>query len=70
MKQLEEPGRLIKLLEPFKGKWVTLTIDEKEVLGSGDTIDEALKQAKERSGQMPLLMYVPELFYSSSTSFY
>ena len=60
MPHTKEPIHLAKLLEPYKGKWVTLTKDEKRVLGSGDTIDEALKKAKEKGDFFPLLIKVPD----------
>ena len=61
MPETQEPIHLAKLLEPYKGKWVTLTKDEKVVLGSGNTIDEALKAAEEKGELMPFLIKVPDL---------
>ncbi len=55
-----ETIHLAKLLQPYKGKWVTLTKDEKTVLGSGNTIDEALTAAEKVGELMPLLIKVPE----------
>ena len=60
MAETKEPIHLAKLLEPYKGKWVTLTKDEKTVLGSGDTIDEALKKAEEQGELLPFLIKVPD----------
>lgn len=60
MSHTETPIDLSKLLEPYRGKWVTLTKDEKKVLGSGDTIDEALKAAEEKGELLPFLIKVPE----------
>ena len=60
MSYTKEPIHLARLLEPYKGKWVTLTKDEKSVLGSGNTIDEALKAAETKGEPMPLLMRVPD----------
>jgi hypothetical protein len=60
MPETIEPIHLAKLLEPYKGKWVTLTRDEKVVLGSGNTIDEALKAAEKVGELLPLLIKVPE----------
>ena len=60
MSHTKEPIHLAKLLEPFRGKWVTLTKDEKTVLGSGDTIDEALKAAEKMGELLPFLIKVPE----------
>ena len=60
MSHIEEPIHLAKLLAPYKGKWVTLTKDEKTVLGSGNTIDEALKAAEKKGELMPFLIKVPD----------
>ena len=60
MSHTKEPIQLAKLLEPYRGKWVTLTRDEKAVLGSGDTIDEALKAAEEKGELLPFLIKVPD----------
>ena len=60
MQPTKEPIRLAKLLAPYKGKWVTLTQDEKRVLGSGHTIDEALKAAEKKGELMPFLIKVPD----------
>jgi hypothetical protein len=60
MRDIKEPIRLAKLLAPYKGKWVTMTQDEKRVLGFGDTIDEALKAAEEKGELMPFLIKVPD----------
>ena len=60
MREIKEPIHLAKLLDPYKGKWVTLTQDEKSVLGAGDTIDEALKKAEEHGELLPFLIKVPD----------
>ena len=60
MPNTKEPINLANLLEPYRGKWVTLTRDEKVVLGSGNTMDEALKAAEAKGEFMPLLMKVPD----------
>ena len=60
MPSTNEPIHLAELLEPYKGKWVTLTSDQKSVIGSGNTMDEALKAAEAKGEFMPLLMKVPD----------
>ncbi len=60
MRHTKSPIDLTKLLEPYRGKWVTLTKDEKRVLGVGDTIDEALKAAEEKGELLPFLIKVPD----------
>ena len=68
MRVTKGPIHLAKLLRPYKGKWVTLTRNEKVVLGSGKTIDEALKAAEEQGEPMPVLVRVPD--ESTSTLLY
>ena len=51
---------LVKLLKPHKGEWVTLSHDEKKVLGHGESIDAALAGAKKAGEHHPLLMRVPD----------
>ena len=60
MPDTKEPIHLAKLLAPYKGKWVTMTKDEKRVLGFGNTIDEALRAAEEKGELMPFLIKVPD----------
>lgn len=60
MAYTKEPINLAKLLEPYRGKWVTLTKDETVVLGSGNTIDEALKAAEKKGELFPFLIRVPD----------
>jgi len=60
MSHTTERIHLAKLLEPFKGKWVTLSKNEKQVLGCGNTIDEALQKAEEKGELMPVLLKVPD----------
>ncbi len=55
------PIDLSKLLKPHKGQWVALSQDEKQVLGYGKSIDEALAMAKRVSAhERPLLIKVPD----------
>ena len=67
MPHTKETIHLAKLLKPYAGKWVTLSKDEKNVLGVGDTIDTALKQAKEKGEFHPLLIKAPD---SSAGAFF
>ena len=61
MEQIMTPINLSKLLEPFKGKWVTLTRDERTVLGFGDSMDEALDAASKKGVSSPFLIKAPDL---------
>jgi len=56
------PIDLTKLLAPYKGEWVALSKDEKEVLGHGRTIDEALQGARERGEDHPILIKSPDQY--------
>ncbi len=49
-----------KLYKKYKGLWVALAKDEVTVLGSGTTVQEALKKAKKKSVEMPFLTHVPD----------
>lgn len=40
---------LSKILRPFEGKWVALSLDSKRVLGDGETLKEAKEKAKKKS---------------------
>ena len=60
MTKIRDTIHLGKLLKPYAGKWVTLSKDEKIVLGSGDTIDSVLEQAKEKGEFNPLLIKAPD----------
>lgn len=43
------PIDLTKKLLPYENKWVALSIDKKEILGSGRSLKEAKKQAEKKS---------------------
>lgn len=44
-----KPVNLSKKLKPYEGKWVTLSLDHKEVLGAGNTLKEAKKKAEKKT---------------------
>ena len=48
-----------KIYEKYKGLWVALLDDEQTVVGSGQTLQQALEQAKERGHPNPIFMRVP-----------
>ena len=48
-----------KIYEKHKGLWVALLDDEKTVVGSGKTLEKALKEAKKVGYQNPIVMRVP-----------
>ena len=49
---------LSKKLLPYENKWVALSEDNKQVLGAGDTLEQAEKQAK-KTGKRFLFLRVP-----------
>lgn len=58
MQKILKPIDLTKLLLPFENKWVALSEDQRQVLGSGKTLNEAEKQA-ERTKKRYLFLKVP-----------
>ncbi len=67
MVQTKTTKSLGKLLAPHAGKWVTLSKDEKTVLGVSNDMDVAIKQAKEKGEDFPLLIKAPD---ESTTAFF
>lgn len=57
-----------KLLLPYENKWVALSEDSKKVLGAGNTLDQARKQA-EKTKKRFLFIKVPpfDVSYVPST---
>ena len=45
----------------FKGLWVAFKDDEKTVIASGRTAKEALKKAKIKGYEMPILAHMPKI---------
>ena len=54
------PVNLAELLAPFKGEWVALSHDEKTVLGHGLSLDDAIKQARDKGENRPILIKAPD----------
>ena len=67
MVQIKTSKILGRLLAPHAGKWVTLSKDEKIVLGVSNDMDVAIKQAKEKGENFPLLIKAPD---ESTTAFF
>ncbi|MDO8674987.1 MAG: hypothetical protein Q7K71_02560 [Candidatus Omnitrophota bacterium] len=53
---------LAKLIEPFAGQWVTLTADEKTVLGVSKNMRTAITQARKKGEQQPFLIKSPDAY--------
>jgi len=48
-----------KLYQKYKGLWVALSSNEKEVLGKGKTIKTAIEEARKKGVETPYLFKVP-----------
>lgn len=48
------------LFRKYKGLWVALAEDEETVLGVGETVRDALEQAKKKTSETPFLTRMPE----------
>lgn len=53
---------MTEILKPYEDKWVALT-DDNKVVGSGDTLEEASKEAKKNGYDDPIFMIVPSFKY-------
>lgn len=53
-----KPIDLSKILLPYENKWVALSNDNKKVLGAGNTLEQAKKQA-EKTNKKYLFLKVP-----------
>ena len=49
-----------EILAGYKNKWVALSPDEKHAVGSGDTLKEAIQEAKINSVSSPIVTKVPQ----------
>ena len=54
-----KPIDLTKKLLPYENKWVALSEDKKEILGSGKSLKEAKKQAEKKSKKYLFLKVLP-----------
>lgn len=54
-----KPIDLTKKLLPYENKWVALSEDQKQVLGSGKTLKEAERQAEKKSKKYIFLKVPP-----------
>ena len=51
---------LSKILKPYHNEWVALSDDEKKVVGSGKTLNEAIKKARRKGIDAPIVTKVPK----------
>lgn len=56
----KEQHRTARLIEPYAGKWVTLSADKKRVLGVSTRMETALAQAKDKGEKHPHLIKAPD----------
>lgn len=67
-KKMSINKNLFKLLKGFKDKWVAITPDYREVVSSGDTLEEAESKVKEKErGHVIFYKVVPPPFVSSNS---
>lgn len=52
---------LTTILEPYLNKWVALSADQSQVVGSGDSLTEALSEAQRKGVAAPIIMFVPAI---------
>ena len=69
MQKSLKPIDLTKILLPFENKWVVLSKNQKRVLGAGETLKEAEKQAQRKSKKYIFLKVPPfnESYVPTST---
>ena len=59
MEKLTRNYDLSTLLKPYENQWVALSFDYRRVLGAGDTLAEAKRNAQQRSTERFVLMKLP-----------
>ena len=52
---------LTEILEPYLNKWVALSADQTHVVGSGDSVPEALRAAHQIGEKEPVILFVPSI---------
>jgi len=50
----------IEIHKKYKGKWVALTLDEEEVIASGESLPQILEEAKRKGLEHPIVMKIPK----------
>lgn len=53
-----------EIQKKYKGQWVALDDDEETVVGAGNTVKDALKEARNNGNTDPILAYMPERIVS------
>lgn len=50
----------LTMLQNYSDKWIALSSDESKVVGTGDTVQEALEVSKQEGEKDPILTKVPK----------
>lgn len=50
----------IEIHKKYKGKWIALTLDEKKVIASGDSLQKILKISQKKGLEHPIVMKIPK----------
>jgi hypothetical protein len=58
-KSMERNYDLRELLKAHENKWVALSLDHSEVLGAGDNLQEAKKEAEQKGGEKFTFLKLP-----------
>lgn len=57
--QPEHTIDLTEILAPFPNRWVALSEDQSQVIGSGETLKDALAEAQRKGETKPVVLFVP-----------
>ncbi len=50
----------IEIHKKYKGKWIALTLDEKKVIASGESLGQILEESKKKGLEHPIVMKIPK----------
>ncbi len=53
---------MVKIEKRYRGKWIALSEDQKRVIASGASLEEALAKAKKKGTKNPIMSKVPREF--------
>ena len=53
---------MVKIEKRYAGKWIALSDNRKKVVGSGDSLKEALSNARKQGYKDPILSKIPRQF--------
>ena len=53
---------MVKIEKHYRGKWIALSEDQKRVIASGSSLEEALVKAKKKGAKNPIMSKVPREF--------